>query len=271
MSDYCLDNQEKNECIDFTISPILGQPEQMGKFLNKKLSSDIKHLKIIPHDTIEFIRDCEVFFSIVFILQEKQKLVNIQYFKNDIKTLSESPMIMWESRKRIKQFSEFLKKKCLGEKILKNMFLISFLFGRIVEFLTIKHFAEGINWFPDRDSVMNIGKGIIKDIANISIHNALSGRANCPNINVGAENPDSKEFIFDPFIRYPDIITGVFSSFPFFVSRKLKEKHIQLLNDSILDNKRIVCFIICLEKTHCFDMNDLKFMCRKHTIRANVK
>lgn len=162
MSDYCLDNQEKNDCIVFIISPILGQPEQMGKFLNKKLSSDIKHLKIIPQDTIEFIRDFKVFFSIVFILQEKQKLVNMQYFKTDIRTLSESPMIMGESRKRIKQFSESLKQKCLGEKTLKNMFLISFLFGRIVEFLTIKHFAEGINWFPDRDSVMNSRKWYYK-------------------------------------------------------------------------------------------------------------
>ena len=154
---------------------------------------------------------------------------------------------------------------------MKNMFLISFLFGRIVEFLTIKHFAEGINWVPDRDSVMNIGNGIIKDIANINIHNALSGRADCPDIHIGAENPDSKEFVFDPFIRYPDIITGVFSSLPFFVSRKLKEKHIQLLNDSILDNKRVVCFILSPETIHCFDMNDLEFMCRKHTISNNVK
>lgn len=254
MSDYCLDNAEKNDCIAFTICPIFAQPEQMGHFLDKQLPSDIKHIKKFPETTIKFIRDCKIFFSIVFLFPTKQKLADIQDLKTDIAALAESTMITDESRKRLKLFSQSLKKKCLNEKVLKNLSLISFLFGRIVEFLTIKHFNEWINWFPDRDDVMSIGNGIIQDMSNIHLNNAIAGRANCPKIHIGGENPDLKEFIFDPFVRYPDILTGVFSSVSFWKAIKPKEKHVQLWKEGIAGNKRIAVFVMYPDKICCLSL-----------------
>lgn len=105
MSDYCLDDPNKNDCITFTISPILGQVEAVAKILDKKLPAEIKKMKQVPQGTIDFIKKQKEFFNLVFLLPDKQELFNIQYFKTDILALSESPMIPEDSRKRLKVFA----------------------------------------------------------------------------------------------------------------------------------------------------------------------
>ena len=261
MSDYCLDDPNKANCITFIISPILGQPEQVAKVLNNKLPADIKNMKHVPKDTINFIRDRKEFFISSFLLSDKQKLVDLQYFKTDILSLSESPLIPDRYRKKLEKFFYHLNKKRLHKKVVQNLSLIVFWFAKIVEFLTIKHNAEEIHWFPDRDDIMKIGDGIILELANINYNNAIARRKNTPKVRIGIENPYTRKFIFDPFIRYADIVNGVFSSIP---SPNVKEKHIQILKDSMVNNPRIVWFLIYPEKMRCFDMVALKILYQRH-------
>ncbi|WP_176777077.1 hypothetical protein [Candidatus Avelusimicrobium faecicola] len=265
-SDYCLDDPNKNDCITFTISPILGQIEAIAKFLDKKLPVEIKKMKQVPQETIDFIKKQKEFFSLVFLFPDKDKLFNIQYFKTDMSALAESSMIPDESRKRLKLFARSLERKGLHKKVLQNLYLVSFLYGKIVEFLTIKHYTEAIHWFPDRDSIMREGKGIIRELANVSCTNAIAGRTRYPEVHIGGENLATGEFVFDPFTRYPDIISGVFSSLPIFSNRELKEKHLELLQKAILDNPRIAWFVIYPDKMRCFDMVALKLLCQKHIL-----
>lgn len=265
-SDYCLDDPNKNDCITFTISPILGQIEAIAKFLDKKLPVEIKKMKQVPQETIDFIKKQKEFFSLVFLFPDKDKLFNIQYFKTDMSALAESSMIPDESRKRLKLFARSLERKGLHKKVLQNLSLVSFLYGKIVEFLTIKHYTEAIHWFPDRDSIMREGKGIIRELANVSCTNAIAGRTRYPEVHIGGENLATGEFVFDPFTRYPDIISGVFSSLPIFSNRELKEKHLELLQKAILDNPRIAWFVIYPDKMRCFDMVALKLVCQKHIL-----
>ncbi|WP_428052456.1 hypothetical protein [Candidatus Avelusimicrobium faecicola] len=265
-SDYCLDDPNKNDCITFTISPILGQIEAIAKFLDKKLPVEIKKMKQVPQETIDFIKKQKEFFSLVFLFPDKDKLFNIQYFKTDMSALAESSMIPDESRKRLKLFARSLERKGLHKKVLQNLSLVSFLYGKIVEFLTIKHYTEAIHWFPDRDSIMREGKGIIRELANVSCTNAIAGRTRYPEVHIGGENLATGEFVFDPFTRYPDIISGVFSSLPIFSNRELKEKHLELLQKAILDNPRIAWFVIYPDKMRCFDMVALKLLCQKHIL-----
>lgn len=265
-SDYCLDDPNKNDCITFTISPILGQIEAIAKFLDKKLPVEIKKMKQVPQETIDFIKKQKEFFSLVFLFPDKDKLFNIQYFKTDMSALAESSMIPDESRKRLKLFARSLERKGLHKKVLQNLSLVSFLYGKIVEFLTIKHYTEAIHWFPDRDSIMREGKGIIRKLANVSCTNAIAGRTRYPEVHIGGENLATGEFVFDPFTRYPDIISGVFSSLPIFSNRELKEKHLELLQKAILDNPRIAWFVIYSDKMRCFDMVALKLLCQKHIL-----
>ncbi len=267
-SDYCLDDPNKNDCITFTINPILGQIEPITKILDKKLPTEIKKMRQVPQETIDFIKKQKEFFSLVFLFPDKDRLFNIQYFKTDMLALSESSMITDESRKSLKLFVRSLERKGLHKKVLQNLSLVSFLCGRIVEFLTIKHYAEAIHWFPDRDSIMREGKGIIRELVNVSCTNAIAGRTRYPEVHIGGENLATGEFVFDPFTRYPDIISGVFSSLPIFSNRKLKEKHFQLLQETILNNPRIAWFIMYPDKMRYFDMVALKLFYEKHLIKC---
>ena len=215
-------------------------------------------MKYIPEEVINFIRARKEFFSIVFILLDKQKSVNIQHFKADIAALAESPMLPEESRKKFKVFSQFLKKRNTNNKVLQNLCLISKTFGYVVEFLSIKHYTEAIYWFPDRDSVMEIGNSIIKEMANLNINNAIGRRRKIPEIGIAKEDPSTRKFIFDPFIRYPDIVTGTISSVDLGTYGVDTEKHAQLLKDAILDNPRIVLFEIYPDLIRCSSLSSFK-------------
>jgi hypothetical protein len=52
------------------------------------------------------------------------------------------------------------------------MQLIVFMFTRIVEFLTVKHYTEEVHWFPDIGiAVMDVSDRIILDLINTQCTN----------------------------------------------------------------------------------------------------
>lgn len=238
-SDYCLDDLAKNDCITFTISPV---PElsKFAAFLNKKLPKDIKNMSKVPDEVIKFIRDNKIFFTISFIIKNKEKFIDIDEFKADIENIRTGPHIRPHELKALNKFSAYLKKTNINHNVLRNMQLVVSLFPRIVEFLTMKHFTEAIYWAPDRDAIMDISDGIISKLINIQCTNLLHGRRKVPELHIGIEDKKEGVFRFDTFIRYPDIITGVVSSVDFNTYTAQKEKHFDLLVNAVLGNPRIV-------------------------------
>lgn len=262
MSDYCLDNPLKQDCITFTISPMLGQLQQVAHFLSKKLPRDIKQVRHFSDEELSFLSN-KVFFSLVFVIKDKKHLVNMDFLKEDIQKLQSNSFIPEVFRQRLKNFEQSLKSKNLPKKVLQNLSLVSFIFGKIVEFLTIKHYTEEIHWFPDRDNIMTVGNGIIKELSNVQCTNSIAGRRKYPKISIGIENPNTNEFVFDPFTRYPDIITGVFSSIDFEAQRVDKVKHLQVLEDVIINNPRIVLFSMDPDKISCVNLRRASCLERK--------
>lgn len=253
MSDYCLDNPQKYDCITFTISPILGQIEPVANFFNRKLPRDIKQIRRFSQEECEFLRRVP-FFSLVFLINDKKRFFNIELFKEDIHQLQKSSLIPKEFCQRLRKFELTLKSKCQPIKTLQNLSLVSFIFGKIVEFLCVKHYTEEIHWFPDRDNIMQIGNGIIKEISNIQCTNSIAGRVKYPKIRIGGENPKTHQFLFEPYTRYPDIITGIFSSIDFEAQLADKEKHIQGLKEIVIDNPHIVVFSFTPDKISCINL-----------------
>lgn len=253
MSDYCLDNRQKHDCITFTISPVLGQIEPVAKFFNEKLPRDIKQIRHFSQDECTFLRQAP-FFSLVFLIKEKKSLVNMDLLKEDIQNLQTNSVIPAKFALRFKKFEQTFKSKNLPRKTLENLSLVSFLFGKIVEFLCVKHYTEEIHWFPDRDNIMQIGDGIIKELSNIQCTNSIAGRVKPPKIRIGIENPTTHQFVFNPYTRYPDIIAGIFSSIDFDNQCADKEKHVQGLKEFVLDNPRIVIFRLEPDKISCINL-----------------
>jgi len=238
-SDYCLDDKNKNDCITFTISPV---PE-LGKFfafLNKKLPKDIKNMSKVPDEVIKFIRDNKIFFTISVIIKNKEKMVDIDDLRIDVENLKTSPHLRPQELKELNEFSNYLKKKKINQNVLRNMKLVIFLFTRLVEFLTIKHYTEAIYWAPDRDAVMDIADGIILHLIKTECTNLLHGRRKIPELHIGIEDKKKNLFRFEALIRYPDIIAGVISSVDFDTYAAQKEKHFDLFVNAIGGNPRIV-------------------------------
>ncbi len=253
MSDYCLDNRQKHDCITFTISPVLGQIEPVANFFNRKLPRDIKQIRRFSQEECTFLRQAP-FFSLVFLIKEKKSLVNMDLLKEDIQNLQTNSVIPAKFALRFKKFEQTFKSKNLPRKTLENLSLVPFLFGKIVEFLCVKHYTEEIHWFPDRDNIMQIGDGIIKELSNIQCTNSIAGRVKPPKIRIGIENPTTHQFVFNPYTRYPDIIAGIFSSIDFDNQRADKEKHVQGLKEFVLDNPRIVIFRLEPDKISCINL-----------------
>jgi len=240
MSDYCLDDKDKNDCITFTISPMIPS-YNLAILLRKKLPRDIKNITKVTDEEIKFIRDpYPPFFTISILIRGKEKIATIENLKIDIKNLKESPHINPKQLKKINKFNNYLYQKNKNNKVLINMSIIMFMFTRIVEFLTIKHYTEEIHWFPDRDAIMDVSDRIILELVNIEYHNLLHGRRLPPKLRVGIENKENNIFIFDSLVRYPDIITGAISSIDLNKHSTEKEKHFDLLVNAILENPRIV-------------------------------
>lgn len=261
MSDYCLDDKNKNDCITFTICPMV-QNYHLVPWLEKKLSRDIKDITKVTDAEIEFIRNPNPpFFTISMLIKEKEKIANIDNLKIDMKNFKESLYLNSKQQKQFNEFDNYLKKKKINSRVLENMQLIVFMFTRIVEFLTIKHNTEEIHWFSDRDAVMDISDRIILDLINIQCTNLLHGRRSVPKFSVGVEDKENGIHRFDALIRYPDIITGVISSMDFDRGFPEKEKHFDLFVNAILENPRIIIMEMLPE--------EIKILNLRKTIKSN--
>ncbi len=261
MSDYCLDDKDKNDSISFTICPMVPN-YNLSLWLRKKLPRDIKKITKVTDEEIKFIRDpSPPLFTISILIREKEKINTIENLKIDIKNLKESPFLNLKQQKKINKFDNYLKQNNINHKVLRNMEIIISIFTRIVEFLTIKHCTEEIHWFPDRDAVMDISDRIILDLINMQCSNLLQGRRMRPKIRIGLENKEKNIFVFEPLVRYPDIITGTVSSIDFNQQSTKKEKHFDLFVNAILENPRIVIMEL--------SPSEFKVLPLRKTIRTN--
>lgn len=269
MSDYCLDDKGKNDCITFTICPMVPNYD-LSLILKKKLPRDIKDITKPTDEEIKFIRDpYPPFFTISILIKEKEKCASIDYLKEDVKNLKESPHLNEREQKKLNKFNNYLKQKNINHKVLKNMAIIAGMFTRIVEFLTIKHHTEEIHWFPDRDAIMDISDGIILDLVNIQCQGTelIRGRKIPPKLRIGGEDKKNNVFRFDPLVRYPDIITGVVSSIDFDTYTAQEEKHVDLFVNAILGNPRIVIMEMSPNEFKTFPLH--KRIKTKNIIRAS--
>ena len=101
----------------------------------------------------------------------------------------------------------------INESLVRGLVII---LGIIVEFLIIKHNASKVLWFSDRGKIIDFNEGIVIDFVNMCYHNLVKQRGGTDFIfAIVKENSLTKQFDFDPMIRYPDIISGVVSSINF--------------------------------------------------------
>lgn len=240
LSDYCLDDPQKNPCITFTISP-MQDLYTLGRILQENLPRDFKDIGTVPEKTLIFLRDYKYFFTLALIFSDINKAEIVKGLQDMVVYVCDNyPKMSPAMMSRVKKFREYLKRRNKNYNVLKNLSLIAIVFSQIVEFLCIKHSAKQIQWISDRDDVLNIEGGIIFDIINIITTQLIYGRRRSISLGVGLEDKKAKEFSFDMFIRYPDLVTGAVSSINYEKHQVTKPKHLELLINSIFKNPNIL-------------------------------
>lgn len=245
-SDYCLnkDSEKPTKVITFTLCPAVNL-EWLQDQINRFLKSDVKNRKNFSDVEIQFIRDNGYFFSIVIIIKNvdlslvdklKQTLDSwIQQLEQGEKNGNSA-----ERLKRFYKLNQYLNQKSYSADLVAKITLVACIVGMIAEFLVVKHGAQKLLWISDRGKVIDFKEGIVIELANINYHNLVNGRTG-QKVLLGVAKEDSvtKRFDFDPMIRYPDIISGVFSSTDLDKNISTGQKHFDMFVNAIAGNKRI--------------------------------
>ena len=270
-SDYCLDDKNKpNDVITFTIFPRVF-PKELFLEIDRCVPADIKNVTHFSDVTLNYLKNSPYFFNISILLENRENFCKkaqlIKMFEKLISIYKQFSLDMQECHKedyrRIQKFAQYLKQGNCSKKLLSTLLLVTQHFSVIVEFLLIKEKHSQIFWCSDRDSIISFKDGIIFNFVRMCVPILIKGRIKDYSVKcVGYSNG---EFLFEPFIRIPDIICGVLSSVKHIDDNFQydKDKHKQLFDQIVIDNPKLVI----LKST--FDKNGKETLTLKKVVKNN--
>ncbi len=263
VSDYCLDDNSKpNDVMTFTILPFLN-PYALNHEIKIHLPKDIKDIKNLSEEAIKFIKDSPYFFSLAFVIKNKNSIFSLDTSKCALdKAIKE--MENWPYSKReefihkMKRLRNYLNRKEVDLKTLSDISITGHIMSAIIEFLLIKYNTKHIIWISDRDRITSFQDGVIRELVSIGYASLLNKRV--PNHEVFGfwGGKEYRKEIFDELVRIPDYISGSIASMNFENVESIQGKHYDLFDKSIVDNERIQ--IMQLEKHQNEDiLGELRF------------
>lgn len=263
VSDYCLDDKNKpNDVMTFTIYPFT-HPYILKNGIKRYLSKDIKDFKNLSEKAVNYIKKAPYFFSLAFIIEGKNNIFKLEDNKQLLDQAIKN-MEIWPERKKeefihkIKKFREYLNRKEVDLKTLSDISITVHIMSSIIEFLLLKANAKHILWISDRDKITDFQDGVVSEFVRIYYAYLLNKRAPDHEVYGFWGGKDYNKEIFDELVRIPDYISGAIASMDFKNVDSIPEKHYELFDKSIVDNKRI--YIMHLKHGLIEDtLSDLKF------------
>lgn len=263
VSDYCLDDKNKpNDVMTFTIYPFT-HPYILKNGIKQHLSKDIKDFKNLSDKAINYIKDAPYFFSLAFIIEGKNDIFKLENNKQLLDRTIKG-MESWPKNKReefihkIKRFRNYLNRKEVDWKTLSDISITVHIMSSIMEFLLMKTHAKHILWVSDRDKITDFQDGIISELVRIGYANLLNKRISDHEVFGFWGGKDYDKEVFDELVRVPDYICGAVASMNFDNVDEVPDKHYDLFDKSIVDNKRIYIMRIKHEQNED-TLSDLKF------------
>ena len=263
-SDYCLDDKNKpNDVMVFTLFPF-ENPYVLKEKIKQHMSKDIKDFKNISDQAVNYIKESPYFFSIAFIINNKNNFFRLDMNKQ-ILDLNIKRMENWPCHKKeefihkIKKLRNYLDRKDINLKLLSDMCITAHIVSFIIEFLLIKTNTKRVFWITDRDKITEFQEGVIHELIRLGYSNLLRNRIKDSKVYGILDDKKYRHEIYDELVRIPDYICGSIASMNFNNINNTSEKHYILFNQGIYNNDRIC--IMHFEHGKSIDsLDELKIM-----------
>lgn len=258
-SDYCFNDKDKHDVATFTIFPADYMKGLLAE-LKENLPRDIKDIRDFSEKELNYIKNSKYYFSISVLINNIKASFDKDAAIKQVERLlkirqSDFPFYVSENEfrenhDRLQELYKSLTKKNCPYKLLAETFFVAHFVACIIEFLLIKENSKHIGWCSDRGNIVSNNKNTIFNLVNMYVNHYLKFRIS--NYHLAFASEITKDL--DYFIRIPDIITGAISSL-IATERGIvtqKKKHCILMNQSIIDNTRILALLYDYDENGTF-------------------
>ena len=232
-SDYVFDNKNKqNDVVTFTIAPFPSDFNLISEHINKLSFKDIKKLKRVNDDFLEFIDKSQV-FNISIILSKKRKLcymnekdLLITKFDMAIKQLDHWCITTPQAKNnyiklksKLAELIRLLNGQGVNFKAIRDIEVISSLAAYLMFEVTKVIEIDKIGWFSDRDSILSYKAAKFKSPVIYDLVSKLYYLF-CTTENIDTEDKllfgvpeENGKVWYDSFIRIPDLICATLADY----------------------------------------------------------
>lgn len=251
-ADFCLRDSEKpNNVYAFTIVPFDAYIPNIRSEIAHALPKDWKRTRDITDRAIEFLSDNRR-FHIAFVLPKDPEVFQAEGYSTPLEVARasiaeglkhfEKQGRAKESIDRVKQLQQASLAKKFNVKLLADLFLLSHFFTFVTVLLGRERRIETVGWLPDRDKMTEWCEGVffvygVENLLGVAEHYNVFIPEKGPLIAIPTPAPresgdetshgeeegttqlgeiePENEMWFDEFVRLPDYIAGIFSSWDF--------------------------------------------------------
>ncbi|NYS59578.1 hypothetical protein [Vreelandella salicampi] len=265
-SDYVLDDKNKpNDVVTFSILPYTEDFFTLGKSIDKLSFKDVKKLKRVKKEFIEFINNSEI-INISFIISKKRRLdplnekeMLITRYKmaiNQIKVWISNDADNKEYLTLLKNYELMLSEVCKPRanlKYIRDIEIVSSLIAYLIFQICNEIEIEVIGWFSDRDALLSykaakLSKPIIFDMAHNLYHNLSFNK--CEGYKekfvFGLPEREGKVW-YDSYNRIPDLIAATLADYDY-ENNEISHSKFKPVVEKILTNKeKNIIYELCLD------------------------
>jgi len=254
-SDYALnDNNKPNDVITFSILPYVGDFDKLGDQIKKLSFKDVKNLKRVNAEFLEFINESEILN--ISVVLDKNMVLDPFNEREALKTCYKTALNQvdyWienegqkENYLRLKKAYNIMldevSRKGANLRNIRNIEIVSNLIAYITFQVCLSSKVDVIGWFSDRDSMLTHKNGkfsmpVIFDLAYNLFHVLMSSKdENYVEKFVFGLPEQTGNLWYDAFNRIPDLIAATLADFDYKNNFCSHDKFIPVI-DNVITNK----------------------------------
>lgn len=257
-SDYCIDDPNKpNNVISFTLFPYIYDFENWNRLVASLESHDLKKVKNINPEFCKFLKsgfclnisfylDKDNFFEKALTKETLDYLVDkyIEAMEHWIESGTSNKETYIKCLKKLNKLKENKKSRNFNYKLLRRMYLITFIAGYL-RYLLFREvdYVDIYSWLSDRDSITTWQDEVYLVFYRITSHLLVAERLQQEKVTSGTdlflEKIDSN-MIHDDMNRIADYICGALADYDYVNNRVTSDKHNTLIEEAISDNPYII-------------------------------